>query len=120
MIEPATSRIYEICVGFRAASISAASVLARSRVQFATQPSLSGPSLCQVAHIPVHYSTCLPTGAMFWAIFAKVQGGPWLSATEGLGTTLFSGDELGLRYDSTNGSAEPPGSQPSPGVSAPK
>jgi len=119
VVQPSASKAYDICVGFRGARISAAAVLARSGVQIATRTYRSGPMLCQVEHIPARYSSCLPVGRRYWAVFTERLGGSWLPATDGLTTTLYPDDELGLRYDSTDGLSVPPAADPAPGVSPP-
>jgi hypothetical protein len=60
-----------------------------------------GLELCQVAHVPAHYTKCLSQGGRYWALFVARNGKGWQAASKGLShLKLHPGESLGLRYDS--------------------
>ena len=89
------------CVGFNASSISGEGVLRASGLEYATQGYGSlGQAVCQVDEEPAAYSTCLPSGGSYWALFVSRAGGAWQPADVGISSLEFaSGDAEGLRYD---------------------
>jgi hypothetical protein len=101
------------CVGFNASSISGEEVLQASGLEYATQDYGSlGQAVCQVDEEPAAYSTCLPSGGSYWALFTSRAGGAWQAGDVGISSLDFAnGDAEGLRYDPETG---PDPAPPSP------
>ena len=111
VVEPAAGNVVAHCVGFASASISATTLLQKSGFELGTQNfgGSLGLGICQVDHVPAHYSQCLPSNADFWALFVSTDGKPWTSPSTGVSqVTVHPGDSLGLRYDSPQGNPAPP------------
>ena len=89
--------------------LPALSLLAKSHVELGTQTYSFGVAICQVDHVPAHYSQCLPSGQDYWALFVSSGGTPWTSPSAGVSDiTVQPGDSPGLRYDPPTGTAAPP------------
>lgn len=109
VVESAPGKVTSRCVGFSSATISAATLLSKSRTELGTQQYSFGLAICQVDHVPAHYSQCLPSGADYWALFTSTDGKAWADASTGVTQiTLQPGDSLGLAYDSPQGNPAPP------------
>ncbi|MDE3086898.1 MAG: hypothetical protein KGJ77_09045 [Acidobacteriota bacterium] len=111
VVEPSAGTVVAHCVGFAPSTISATTLLHDSGVELGTQDfgGSLGLGICQVDHVPAHYSQCLPSNADYWAVFVSSDGKPWVSPSTGVSqVTLHPGDSLGLRYDSPQGDPAPP------------
>lgn len=109
VVQPAAGQVVERCVSFRGTSIGAASALAKSGIEEGVQRYSFGLAVCQLDGVPAHYSSCLPSGRPYWALFVSRQGRPWTSASAGLSdVTLSDGDAVGFRYDPPQGTPSPP------------
>lgn len=111
VVEPSSGDVVTHCVGFDSATISAPALLAKSGFELGTQNygGSLGLALCQVDHVPAHYSACLPSGADYWAVFVSSGGKAWTNPPVGVSQiTIHPGDTLGLRYDSPQGDPAPP------------
>jgi hypothetical protein len=88
-------------------------VLQASGLEYATQGYGSlGQAVCQVDEEPAAYSTCLPSGGSYWALFTSRAGGAWQAGDVGISSLDFAnGDAEGLRYDPETG---PDPAPPSP------
>lgn len=98
------------CLGLaKGTTMSALALLARAGIETATQHYSFGPAICQVDHVPAHYTKCLPSGAPYWALFVAPPSGAWAAATTGIGGIhVPAGGSLGLRYDPPTGTAPAP------------
>ena len=109
VVETGPGNVQSRCIGFSSATISATSLLARSKFELGTQQYSFGEAICQVANVPAHYSQCLPSGKPYWALFVSHGGGAWSNPPVGISDiSLHPGDSLGLRYDSPQGNPAPP------------
>jgi hypothetical protein len=117
VVQPPTGRPVTRCVGVRGGSLAALDALRGSGVEVRTKDfgGKLGVALCQVAHVPEHYSTCPPPGGHYWALFVSRDGNAWSAASKGLSNvTLHPGDSLGLRYDSQQQKTPAPPTAPPP------
>ena len=109
VVEPAAGRVLVRCVGFRGKRLAALKLLEESHVEVGTQTFSFGVAVCQVDHVPLHYTQCLPSGQDYWALFLSTNGRTWTSPSVGVSdVTVPPGGSLGLRYDSPRGSPPPP------------
>lgn len=111
VVEPSAGDVVTHCVGFDSATVAATTLLDKSGFELGTQNygGSLGLAICQVDHVPAHYSQCLPSGADYWALFVSSNGKAWTSPPVGVSqVTLHPGDTLGLRYDSPQGNPAPP------------
>jgi hypothetical protein len=115
VVQPSKTRTVKRCVGFDGKTIPAVTLVQRSgvEVQFKDFGGKLGKSVCQAAHVPAHYTKCLPAGKPYWAVFIARGGKSWAAPPVGLSSiTLHPGDSLGLRYDSPKGKPAPPSVSP--------
>ncbi len=115
VVQPSATKTVTRCVGFKGKSLPAVKLLKRSGVQEQTKDfgGKLGVSVCQVAHVPAHYTKCLTQGKPYWAVFVARGGKAWTAPPVGLSSiTLHPGDSLGLRYDSPKGKPKPPSASP--------
>lgn len=117
VVEPSAGRVVSRCVGFSAATIPATTLLHQSGIEVGTQQYASlGEAICQADHVPAHYSSCLPSGAPYWAVFVSHGNGSWESPPKGISSiSLSNGEALGLRYDPPQGNPAPPTVAPTVG-----
>lgn len=110
VVESAPGNVVARCVGFGGTKVGALTLLADSHVELSTQKYSFGVAICQVDHVPSHYSQCLPSGADYWALFVSTDGHHWTSPSVGVSEiSVPAGGSLGLRYDSPKGTpASPP------------
>lgn len=109
VVEVSPTDVVKRCVGFAGTKIPALTLLSKSRIEFGTQKYSFGVAVCQVDHVPSHYSQCLPSGANYWALFLSTDGHRWTSPSTGVSDIAVpSGGSLGLRYDSPKGTPAPP------------
>ncbi|MGH8989392.1 MAG: hypothetical protein ACRDXC_12505 [Acidimicrobiales bacterium] len=109
VVEPAAGKEVARCVGFGGKSIAALALLQESRIEIGTQKFSFGVAICQVDHVPAHYTQCLPSGQDYWALFVSKSGQKWTSPSVGVSDIrVFPGGSLGLRYDSPKGTPPPP------------
>jgi hypothetical protein len=114
VVEPSPGRVVKRCVGFAGRQIPALKLLSESHIESATQKFSFGVAICQVDHVPSHYSQCLPSGQNYWALFLSKEGHRWTSPSVGVSDIKVpAGGSLGLRYDPPTGKAAPP-PKPSP------
>lgn len=114
VVEPSPGKLVQRCVGFAGSRIPALTLLTDSHIELGTQKYSFGVAICQVDHVPAHYSQCLPSGADYWALFLSTDGHHWTSPSSGASDiTVPAGGSLGLRYDPPTGTPAPPPS-PSP------
>lgn len=113
VVEPSASVVVVRCLPVSSLGLAALSALHAVKVSVGTQRYSFGLGICQVDDVPAHYSSCLPAGQPFWALFVAQRGGPWVTASTGIsGITLKPGDSLGLRYDPPTGKPQPPSVAP--------
>lgn len=114
VVEVAPGHVEQRCVGFSGKKIAALRLLKDSHIELGTQKFSFGVAICQVDHVPSHYSQCLPSGKDYWAVFLSTDGHRWTSPSSGVSDiSVPAGGSLGLRYDSPTGTpAAPP--KPSP------
>lgn len=109
VVETNKSKVVKRCVGFSGADVPALKLLNKSRIELGTQQFSFGVAICQVDHIPAHYTQCLPSGQDYWALFVSKNGRTWTSPSVGVSDiTVPPGGSIGLRYDSPNGTPAPP------------
>jgi hypothetical protein len=109
VVETSPGKVVARCVGFAAKSIPALKLLEKSGIQFGTQKFSFGVAICQVDHVPAHYTQCLPSGQDYWALFLSKNGRTWTTPSVGVSEiTVPSGGSIGLRYDPPTGSPPPP------------
>lgn len=114
VVEPAPGTVVKRCVGFDGRRIAALRLLAKGHIESATQKFSFGVAICQVDHVPSHYSQCLPSGQDYWALFLSTHGHRWTSPSVGVSDIKVpAGGSLGLRYDPPTGKPAPP-PRPSP------
>lgn len=114
VVEASPGSVVQRCVGFSSRSIPALTLLRDGHVQTGTQKFSFGVAICQVNHVPRHYSQCLPSGKDYWALFLSTNGHRWTSPATGVSDIKVpAGGSLGLRYDSPKGNPAPP-PRPSP------
>ena len=109
VVEASSGKPVQRCVGFAGTAIPALKLLADSHVEIGTQKFSFGVAICQVDHVPAHYSQCLPSGQDYWALFLSTNGRRWTSPSVGVSDiTVPAGGSLGLRYDPPTGTPPPP------------
>ena len=110
VVEAAPGKLVQRCVGFSAkGGIPAMKLLADSHLELGTQKYSFGVAICQVDHVPSHYTQCLPSGQDYWALFLSTGGRRWTSPSVGVSDiTVPAGGSLGLRYDPPTGTPAPP------------
>lgn len=109
VVEASAKTVVRRCVGFSGRKIPALKLLEKSHLQIGTQKFSFGVAICQVDHVPSHYSKCLPTGQPYWALFLSTNGRRWTSPSTGVSeVSVPAGGSLGLRYDSPTGTPAPP------------
>lgn len=109
VVEPSPGKLVQRCVGFAGSRIPALTLLADGHVELGTQKYSFGVAICQVDHVPAHYSQCLPSGQDYWALFLSTDGHRWTSPSAGVSDIKVpAGGSLGLRYDPPTGSPPPP------------
>ncbi len=109
VVEPSSGTVVQRCIGFSGTGIPALELLTESHIEVGTQKYSFGVAICQVDHVPSHYSQCLPSGADYWALFLSTDGHRWTSPSTGVSDiTVPAGGSLGLRYDPPTGTAPPP------------
>lgn len=109
VVEAAAGKVVARCVGFSGAGLPALKLLSKSRVELGTQTYSFGVAICQVDHVPDHYSQCLPQGQDYWALFLSKDGRTWTTPSVGVSdVTVPAGGSLGLRYDPPTGKPAPP------------
>ena len=114
VVESSAKHVVERCVGFSGKKIPALELLKDSHIQLGTQTYSYGVAICQVDHVPSHYSQCLASGQDYWAVFLSNRGRAWTTPSVGVSEiSVPPGGSLGLRYDSPTGTPAPP-PKPSP------
>lgn len=114
VVETAPGKVVQRCVGFAGPKVAALTLIADSHVETGMQKYSFGQAICQVDHVPAHYSQCLPSGQDYWALFLSTDGHHWTSPSTGVSdVSVPAGGSLGLRYDSPKGTPAPP-PRPSP------
>lgn len=110
VVEASSHSVVQRCVGFSSSSIPALTLLRDAHVQLGTQKFSFGIAICQVNHVPSHYTQCLPSGQDYWSLFLSTNGRRWTSPATGVSDIKVpAGGSLGLRYDSPKGNpAAPP------------
>lgn len=110
VVEPSPGKVVARCIGFSGSSLPALTLLHKSHVEVGTQTFSFGVAVCQVDHVPAHYSQCLPSGQDYWALFLSTDGHHWTSPSVGVSdVSVPPGGSVGLRYDSPTGKpAAPP------------
>lgn len=109
VVEASPGKVVQRCIGFAGEEIPALKLLSDSHVEVGTQKYSFGVAICQVDHVPSHYSECLPSGADYWAVFLSTGGHGWTSPSTGVSDiTVPAGGSLGLRYDPPTGTPAPP------------
>jgi hypothetical protein len=113
MVEHGDGQVIGLCIGFDGGSITGEQILQASGLEYAAQSYGSlGDAVCQIDGEPTAYSSCLPGGGSYWALFVARGGGSWQEASSGISSETFtSGDAEGFRYDPQDGPDPPP---PSP------
>lgn len=98
-------------MGFAVTKVGAVAAVKDSgvEVRFKDYGQKLGVAPCQVCHVPAHYTTCLPAGKPYWAIFVSRAGKSWTEPQVGLSSiTLHPGDSVGLRYGPPKGKPAAP------------
>jgi hypothetical protein len=109
VVEPSPGKVLARCVGFSGKSLPALELLKKSGIQFGTQKFSFGVAICQVDHVPAHYTQCLPSGQDYWALFVSTNGRTWTSPSVGVSEIdVPPGGSIGLRYDPPTGTPPPP------------
>ena len=109
VVEPSPAKLVQRCVGFAGTKIPALTLLTDGHVEMGTQKYGFGVAICQVDHVPSHYSQCLASGQDYWAVFLSTDGHRWTSPSTGVSDiTVPAGGSLGLRYDPPTGNPAPP------------
>lgn len=109
VVEVSAKDVVQRCVGFSSTKIAALKLLKDSRIQVGTETDSYGVEVCQVDHVPRHYSECLSATADYWALFVSPRGHGWTTASVGVSEiSVPAGGSLGLRYDSSSGTPAPP------------
>ena len=112
VVEHQSGTTVDRCVGFTTAKANGADLMTASGIDFKTQHFSFGDAACAIDSEPASYSTCLPQGAPYWALWTSTGGGPWVMAQTGFAAVLVAnGDALGWRYTpstETNPSPPPP------------
>ena len=109
VVEPSAGKVLTRCVGFSGSALPAMRLLEKSGIEFGTQKYSFGVAICQVDHVPAHYTQCLPSGQDYWALFLSKNGRTWTSPSVGVSDiTVPPGGAIGLRYDPPTGKPAPP------------
>ncbi|MGH7912272.1 MAG: hypothetical protein ACREQM_08000 [Candidatus Dormibacteraceae bacterium] len=97
------------CVGFSTPTISGATLMEKSGLEFATQTFSFGKAACEIDDQPRHWAKCLPSGGEYWALYTLKPGSStWKTAQSGYATVkLSSGGALGWRYEPETQSPAP-------------
>lgn len=96
------------CDGFDAAGADALTVMTHSGIEFATQKYSFGTGICQVAHVPAHYSQCLPQNQPYWADWIWKNGAWQMAQDAPEHITLADKEVLAWVYTPQSGSPAPP------------
>lgn len=109
VVTHAAGRTVQRCVGFSTATVTGATLMQKSGIQFATQTFSYGKAACQIDHQPAHFTTCLPKSGDYWALYVWNPGTHrWAAAQSGYATTKVKpGSALGWRYESETASPAP-------------
>jgi hypothetical protein len=112
LVEHGDGGVVGLCIGFDGTSITGEEILQASGLEYATAGYGSlGDAVCQIDDEPAAYSSCLPSGGSYWALFVSRAGGSWQTASSGiLALTFANGDAEGFRYDPQSGADPPPAS----------
>lgn len=113
VVEVAPAKVISRCVALNGPTVPATTLVKRSGIEVATQSYSFGPAVCQLDHVPAHYSQCLASGKPYWALFISSKTRHWVMAQTGIGkVTLEAGQSIGWRYDSPTGTPAPPSVPP--------